>query len=218
MATIKSFFSCYALTYGLYCRFCVQYKQNIFSSHALKLHLCMCQGSKYFCILSIRTFFFLLTKLVWNKDHFNSLYLPFLYNNKHFCVSVWSKSTWIMWWNWSLSGGLKNYCLSCHGPEPYVCVTGRILDKTLKNVALLIAIFSLCIQHQAASQPEGLTKGTKPQYLKVLVGMHGNWVMLRRKGKSIGGTRLVNVVKSNNASLQKLWERLDETLPVSPLI
>lgn len=95
--------------------------QSIFSSqvssHALILHLCMNQDSKYFCILSTCTFFS--TKLVWNKDHFNSLCPPsFIYNNEYFCVSMWSTSTWIMWWNKSLSGDLKNYCLSCHGLQP----------------------------------------------------------------------------------------------------
>lgn len=79
---------------------------------------------------------------------------------------------------------------------------------------LFIAIFSLYIQHQPASQPPGLTKGTKPQYLKVFVAMHGNEVMFKtgeEEKRTVSQQTDVNVVKSIHAALSKQRERLGGT-------
>lgn len=86
------------------------------SSHALILHLCMSQASKYFCILSTCTFF---SRQNWFEiKTISTHYAPFSFflsfsfffnNNEHFCVSMWSKSTWITWGNKSLSGDLKTF-------------------------------------------------------------------------------------------------------------
>lgn len=122
------------------------------SSHALILHLCMNQDSKYFCILSTCTFFS--TKLVWNKDHFNSL-CPlsfFLQQWILLCLHVkqinmnyvvkqkfewrfkkllfklpWPAAISLCYWEDFRWNSQKHCCIHCH--------------------------FFLCIQHQAACQP-----------------------------------------------------------------